>query len=84
VAGLPQRKVAAVLGAGTPYTAADYTRPTAVLIGAEDEGLAEPYRALADDEVEIPMSDTATADSLNAGAAAAILLFEARRQRGRG
>jgi RNA methyltransferase, TrmH family len=82
VAALSQRKVAAVLGAPTAHTAADYMSPTAFLIGAEDAGLPEAYRALADLAVEIPMSGSATADSLNAGAAAAILLFEARRQRG--
>jgi TrmH family RNA methyltransferase len=83
VAKLSQRKVAAVLGARTAYTEADYNHPTAFLIGAEDDGLPEPYRALADTQVAIPMSADATADSLNAGTAAAILLFEARRQRSR-
>lgn len=77
---LPQRKVAAVLGADRAYTDVDYAQPTAFLIGAEDTGLPDDYRALADVQVEIPMRGT-TADSLNAGAAAAILLFEACRQR---
>jgi TrmH family RNA methyltransferase len=80
VAGLTQQKVAATLGARTPHTGPDYTAPTAFLIGAEDEGLPKPYRDLADVEVEIPMRGAA-ADSLNASAAAAVLLFEAVRQR---
>ncbi len=80
VAALPMNKVAAVLGAGRVHTAADYTVPTAFLIGAEDAGLADGWRALAEDEVEIPMRGTA-ADSLNASTAAAVLLFEAVRQR---
>jgi TrmH family RNA methyltransferase len=80
VAKLSAQKIAAVLGATTPHTAHDYTRPTAFLVGAEDEGLDDDWRALADTEVEIPMRGTA-ADSLNASTAAAVLLFEAVRQR---
>jgi len=80
VAVLPLNKVAAVLGVGRAHTAVDYTGPTAFLIGAEDAGLDDSWRALADHEVEIPMRGTA-ADSLNASTAAAVLLFEAVRQR---
>jgi TrmH family RNA methyltransferase len=77
---MPVQKVAAILGATSHHDDADLTRPTAILIGAEDAGLTAEWRALADVEVEIPMRGT-TADSLNASAAAAILLFEAVRQR---
>jgi len=80
LADLPVQKVAATLGAATAHAAANLTKPTAIMIGAEDAGLPEDWRALADVEVEIPMRGR-TADSLNAGAAAAILLFEAVRQR---
>jgi RNA methyltransferase, TrmH family len=80
VAALPLRKVAATLGATTRHADVDYTRPTAFLVGAEDTGLPEPYRELADERVRIPMRRGAT-DSLNASAAAAVLLFEAVRQR---
>ena len=80
VAALPQQKVAAVLGAQTGHTDADLRRDTAFLVGAEDEGLDDDWRALADHEVEIPMRGAAAA-SLNASAAAAVLLFEALRQR---
>jgi len=80
VAALPLQKVAAILGAPYTHTQPDYTKPTAFLVGAEDEGLPEPYRAIADTQVEIPMRGAA-ADSLNASAAAAVLLFEAIRQR---
>jgi TrmH family RNA methyltransferase len=79
VAQLTQQKVAATLGATTMHTEPDYTKPTAFLIGAEHEGLDERWRSIADTEVEIPMRGTAT-DSLNASAAAAVLLFEAVRQ----
>ena len=81
VAALSQQKIAAVLGAGTRHSDVDLTRPTAFLIGAEDAGLDEDWRAVADQQVEIPMHGAA-ADSLNASAAAAVLLFEAVRQRG--
>jgi TrmH family RNA methyltransferase len=77
---LTVQKVAATLGASTTYADVDFTRPTAILIGAEDAGLPDEWRAVADVEVEIPMRGT-TVDSLNASAAAAILLFEAVRQR---
>jgi RNA methyltransferase, TrmH family len=78
---LPHAKIAAALGARTTHTEPDYTGPTAFLIGAEDEGLPDSWRALADTEVEIPMRHGAAADSLNASAAAAVLLYEAVRQR---
>ena len=49
VAALPLRKIAAVVGAARAHTAADYTGPTAFLIGAEDAGLDDDWRDLADD-----------------------------------
>jgi TrmH family RNA methyltransferase len=78
---LPHTKVAATLGAHARHTDPDYTKPTAFLVGAEDTGLPAAWRTLADVEVEIPMHGR-TADSLNAGTAAAVLLYEAVRQRG--
>src|SRR5262249_26871524 len=80
VGALTQKKVAAIIGARTPHTAPDYTQPTAFLVGAEDEGLPQAYEDLADESVEIPMRGAA-ADSLNASTAAAVLLYEAVRQR---
>jgi TrmH family RNA methyltransferase len=64
-----------------PYTDADLTVPSAIAVGAEDSGLPEPWRDAADVRVSIPLR-ARTADSLNAATAAAILLFEAVRQRG--
>ena len=81
VAALPHTKVAAVLDGDTTFTAPDYTGPTAFIVGAEDEGLGEEWQALADMRVAIPMKQNATADSLNASTAAALLLYEAVRQR---
>jgi TrmH family RNA methyltransferase len=73
--------VEAIVDAPTRYSDADLTPPTALVIGAEDAGLHERWRAAADIAVSIPQRGAAT-DSLNASAAAAILLFEAVRQRG--
>ena len=81
VEALPVQKVAAVVGARTIHSDLDLTRPTAFLVGAEDEGLPPDWRAVADVEVSIPMRARAV-DSLNASAAAAVLLYEAVRQRG--
>lgn len=71
--------VAAICQAARSYTQTDYTRPTAIVLGNEAEGLSETWR----DEtngVLIPM--LGVADSLNISNAAAILFYEARRQRG--
>jgi RNA methyltransferase, TrmH family len=58
----------------------DLTRPTAVLIGAEDEGLSKRALEVASVTVSIPQTK-GTTDSLNASVAAGIVLFEAVRQR---
>jgi tRNA G18 (ribose-2'-O)-methylase SpoU len=70
-----------VIGGDTTFTKPDYTGPTAFLVGAEDDGLDEAWRSLADVRVVIPMRQGATADSLNASTAAAVLLYEAVKQR---
>jgi TrmH family RNA methyltransferase len=81
VRALPLQKIAAVVGAPAHHTAADLRAPTALLVGAEDAGLDERWRAIADLEVSIQMHPRSV-DSLNSATAAAILLFEAVRQRG--
>jgi len=81
VRALSLQKVAAVVDAPRRYTEADLTRPTAFIVGSEDEGLDDAWRTLADESVSIPMHPK-TADSLNAATSAAVLLFEAVRQRG--
>ncbi len=80
VRALPLARVAAVVGAPTSYSAADLRPPTALIVGAEDRGLDDRWRAAADQTVSIPVNGR-TVDSLNASAAAAVLLFEAVRQR---
>ena len=57
----------------------DFTRPTAVVVGAELEGVGEQAAALADGHVIIPM--LGMVESLNVSVATAILLYEAQRQR---
>lgn len=57
----------------------DYTRPTALLMGAELEGVSDIALACADRWVFIPMNGMVA--SLNVSVAAATLLFEAQRQR---
>lgn len=81
VRALTLQKVAGVVDAETPHTAASLTEPTALIVGAEDKGLDQRWRSAADVLVSIPMHGT-TADSLNTSTAAAILLYEAVRQRG--
>ncbi|HEV2592188.1 MAG TPA: RNA methyltransferase [Gaiellaceae bacterium] len=78
---LELQKVAAVTDATMRVDEADLTQPTALLIGAEDKGLDEHWREIADVEARIPMSGRSV-DSLNASNAAAILLYETLRQRG--
>jgi TrmH family RNA methyltransferase len=68
-------------GAGLPYWDAPLAGPAAIVIGAEHAGLPDAWRSAAT-PVGIPMSASVAADSLNASAAAAILLFDAVRQRG--
>jgi TrmH family RNA methyltransferase len=81
VRALALQKIAAVVDAQDRYTDADLTKPTALIVGSEDEGLNDAWRAVADEHVAIPMR-TQTADSLNAATSAGVLLFEAVRQRG--
>jgi tRNA (guanosine-2'-O-)-methyltransferase len=57
----------------------DYTLPTALLLGPENEGLSPDAVAAADRVVRIPMVGAVT--SLNVSVAAAIILYEAQRQR---
>jgi TrmH family RNA methyltransferase len=54
--------------------------PAAILLGSEGRGLPEELLAAAAARVRIPMAEGS--ESLNVAAAAAVLLYEARRQRG--
>lgn len=61
------------------FRAVDYTRPTAILLGTELEGLSDEAIGLADRHVGIPMLGAVA--SLNVSVAAAVILYEAQRQR---
>jgi tRNA (guanosine-2'-O-)-methyltransferase len=61
------------------YREADYTRPVAITLGAELEGVSARALELADVHVMIPM--VGMVHSLNVSVASALLLFEAHRQR---
>ena len=62
-----------------PMYKADLTGPTAIVIGNEGDGMSQLVRKNCDVMVHIPMKGRIT--SLNASAAASILLYEAVRQR---
>lgn len=61
------------------YREVDYTRPTALLMGAEIEGVSSSALAFVDTQVVIPMMGMV--ESFNVSVAAAVILSEAQRQR---
>ena len=61
------------------YYDTDMTGDTAIVVGTEATGLTDGWREAADGHIRIPM--LGELDSLNASVSAAILLFEAVRQR---
>jgi len=81
VKALPAELIATAIDAKLAYTDADLTRPVAIAVGAEDKGLPRPWLEAAVQTVSIPVA-AGSADSLNAATAAAVVLFEAVRQRG--
>lgn len=74
------RIVAARVDAERLYTEVDLTGPLVLVLGAEADGLTETWTAEDIEAVRLPM--LGVADSLNVSVSAAILLYEARRQRG--
>jgi RNA methyltransferase, TrmH family len=71
--------VAATPAAGQLVTEADLTGPTAIAVGAEQAGLSDEWLERASLRVRIPMFGKA--DSLNVSTSAAIITYEAVRQR---
>ena len=78
-------RIAAALVDGTvPYHEADLAGPVALVVGPEHAGLNEAWRDAAEIPLKIVMPGSeggGVVDSLNASTAAAVLLFEAVRQR---
>mgnify|MGYP000082521112 CR=1 FL=1 len=74
--------VAATPQADRLYTDLDLRGPVALAVGAEDAGLSAAWLEQADLTARIPM--TGRVNSLNVAASAALLLYEAVRQRQRG
>lgn len=71
--------VATVLAAEKTHFDVDLRKPTAVVLGQEGAGLPQDIMPGIDLRVRIPMA--ATIDSLNVATAAAVILYEAMRQR---
>lgn len=61
------------------YRTIDYTKPTAIVMGAELEGVQPSTAAAVDQHVIIPM--VGMVESLNVSVACALILYEAQRQR---
>jgi len=82
IAYLQQNNIAiygATLQDSTPYFTPNYQESTALAVGTEATGLSQIWRDNAKQNIIIPMQGAL--DSMNVSVAAAILLFEAKRQR---
>jgi RNA methyltransferase, TrmH family len=73
------RLVATTPDTDTAHTAVDYRGAVAIAVGTEKEGLTDRALAAADERVRIPM--VGRVNSLNAATAAAVVVYEAVRQR---
>lgn len=68
------------LKASKSYHLTDYTKPSAIVMGTEATGLSDVWVKNSDSNIIIPMQGTI--DSMNVSTAAAVVVFEAKRQRG--
>lgn len=83
IAFLKEKKInfySATLQNSTSYHTQNFTTPTALVVGTEATGLTQQWRDEATQNIIIPMQGEI--DSMNVSVAAAILIFEAKRQRG--
>jgi TrmH family RNA methyltransferase len=83
IAFLNQKNISiycATLQDSAAYHTQNFTTPTAMIVGAEATGLTDAWRKAATQNIIIPMQGEI--DSMNVSVAAAILIFEAKRQRG--
>ena len=70
----------AALTANQKYTHSNFTGPSAIVVGTEATGLSSEWLNNTDQNIIIPM--LGEIDSMNVSVSAAILIFEAKRQRG--
>lgn len=68
------------LKASRPYHTVDFTKPCAIVMGTEATGLSDVWTTEDQNPIVIPMQGRV--DSMNVSTAAAVIIFEARRQRG--
>lgn len=73
------RIFATYLRASKPYDEVDFTLPCAIVMGTESTGISDEWVDLADQNIIIPMQGKI--DSMNVSTAAAVIIFEAIRQR---
>ena len=69
----------AALSASKEYTTVDFKGPTAIVVGTENSGLSDEWLKNSTQNIIIPMEGEI--DSMNVSVSAAILIFEAKRQR---
>jgi TrmH family RNA methyltransferase len=74
--------IAARVDAALDYVAADLRGPVAIVLGSEAEGLSGTW--VGPDVTAVRLAMHGVADSLNVSVTAAVLLYEARRQRDAG
>lgn len=68
------------LKASRPYHKVDFTKPSAIVMGTESTGLSQQWIENSTENIIIPMQGKI--DSMNVSTAAAVVIFEAARQRG--
>lgn len=73
------RMFAARVDGAKDYTTVDFCGPTAIVLGSEAEGLSAEWHGPDVTAIKLPM--LGSADSLNVSCTAAVLLYEAQRQR---
>lgn len=73
------RIYSATLQDSNSYHEVDFTQGSALVLGTEATGLTDIWRTASEQNINIPMQGTI--DSMNVSVAAAILIYEAKRQR---
>ena len=68
------------LRASKPYHEIDFSKPSAIVLGTEAIGLSDVWIRQSNNNIIIPMGGKI--DSMNVSTAAAVVIFEAKRQRG--